>query len=119
MKNGCFDDDIVDSGNDEVQQQDDIENHGIACTCCVVRFKSLITDEDMNQLIEDKRLNCCEMMIIKVVVGEKDIEIEMRVVPFLSNSKKVDAYEMMKKNDYVEFDDEVCEVVDMLSKMKR
>ena len=69
------------NSSDEISSNNDVENHGIACTCCGIRFKSLITEDDMNELFQAKRFTKRDMMITKVVICDEDRRIETKIVP--------------------------------------
>ena len=71
------------SNNYDDQVQDNLENHGLVCTCCGIRFKEVVTDEDMTKLFEAKRQHGRHMMITKVSKCGKDRDIVIEVVPHM------------------------------------
>ena len=58
-----------DNDTSEVEADDEKENHGLACTCCGIHFKSVVTDSDMKQIKMAKLFHISDFMITKITKG--------------------------------------------------
>ena len=79
----CNDPNTLNVQCSEVKDNDNNkENHGLACTCCGIHFKSVVTQSDMNQIKLAKRFHISDFMITKITRRDDGTRsVAMKMVP--------------------------------------
>lgn len=72
--NGNFNSKDDDSSSVE-EEVNDKENHGLACTCCGIKHKFIVTESDMNQIQIATMYHISDFMITEITKVRMVVEV--------------------------------------------